>query len=128
MPSSVQHALRSTTRHLRSDLDLSSEALLGVLELAGQMKRAPSRFAERLKARYLTLLFEKPSLRTRLTFELAIKQLGGDVRGRASGPIAEREPVKDVARNLDRWTNGIVARVFSQSTIDELASVVARCR
>lgn len=120
-PSFVPHALYSTTRHLRSDLDLSSEALNGVLDLAGQMKRAPSRFAERLKARYLTLLFEKPSLRTRFTFELAIKQLGGDCVVSA-GPIGEREPVKDVARNLDRWTSGIAARVFSQSTIDELAA------
>ena len=66
------------------------------------------------------MLFEKPSLRTRLTFELAIKQLGGDAV-LSVGPIGEREPMKDVARNLDRWTNGIVARVFSQTTIDELA-------
>ena len=56
-----------------------------------------------------------------MTFELAIKQLGGDAVV-STGPIGEREPVKDVARNLDRWTNGIVARVFSQSTIDELAA------
>ena len=55
-----------------------------------------------------------------MTFELAIKQLGGDAVT-SVGPIGEREPVKDVARNLDRWTQGIVARVFSQSTIDELA-------
>ena len=70
-------------------------------------------------------MFEKPSLRTRLTFELAIKQLGGDAVNYA-GPIGEREPVKDVARNLERWTQGIVARVFAQSTIEELAQVVAR--
>jgi len=56
-----------------------------------------------------------------MTFELAIKQLGGDAIV-STGHIAEREPVKDVARNLDRWTNGIVARVFSQSTVDELAA------
>jgi ornithine carbamoyltransferase len=54
-----------------------------------------------------------------MTFELAIKQLGGDAVV-STGPIAEREPVKDVARNLDRWTHAIVARVFSQATIDEL--------
>ena len=110
-----------TTRHLTSDLDLSKDALIELLDLAAQMKRVPSRFTERLKGRYLTLLFEKPSLRTRLTFELAMKQLGGDSVTNA-GPIGEREPVKDVARNLDRWTHGIVARVFSQATIDELAA------
>jgi ornithine carbamoyltransferase len=73
-----------------------------------------------LKGQYLSLLFEKPSLRTRVTFELAIKQLGGD-SVLTTGPIGDREPLKDVARNLDRWTNGIVARTFSQETIDDLA-------
>jgi len=105
---------------LTSDLDLSVEALSYTLDLAQQIKRTPSRFAQTLAGRYLSLLFEKPSLRTRFTFELAIKQLGGD-SVMAAGPIGEREPVKDVARNLDRWTHGIVARVFSQRTIDELA-------
>lgn len=55
-----------------------------------------------------------------MTFELAIKQLGGDAVV-AVGPIGEREPLKDVARNLDRWTNAIVARTFKQETIDQLA-------
>ncbi len=107
-------------KHFASDLDLSTEALARVLDLAAQIKRTPMRFSQALAGRYLSLLFEKPSLRTRVTFELAIKQLGGDAIT-CTGPIGDREPVKDVARNLDRWTNGIVARVFSQSTIDELA-------
>jgi ornithine carbamoyltransferase len=106
--------------HFASDLDLSTEALSRTLDLATQIKRTPMRFSQALAGRYLSLLFEKPSLRTRVTFELAIKQLGGDAIT-CTGPIGDREPVKDVARNLDRWTNGIVARVFSQSTIDELA-------
>ena len=106
--------------HLLSDLDLSLDGLQHLLDLAGQMKRTPARFSKTLSGRYLSLLFEKPSLRTRLTFELAIKQLGGDAVNYA-GPIGEREPVKDVARNLERWTQGIVARVFAQSTIEELA-------
>jgi ornithine carbamoyltransferase len=108
-------------RHLASDLDLDTQSLIEVLDLAANIKRTPARFAQTLSGRYLTLLFEKPSLRTRMTFELAIKQLGGDAVVNA-GMIAEREPVKDIARNLDRWTQGIVARVFSQSTIDELAA------
>ncbi len=108
-------------KHLTSDLDLTPESLRAVLDLAHEVKRTPARFAKTLTGRYLTLLFEKPSLRTRLTFELAIKQLGGDAVA-SIGPIAEREPVKDVARNLDRWTHGIVARVFSHSTIEELAA------
>jgi ornithine carbamoyltransferase len=107
-------------KHFTSDADLSLDALRRLLDLAAHVKRTPLRYAQTLAGRYLSLLFEKPSLRTRLTFELAIKQLGGDAVNYA-GHINGREPVKDVARNLDRWTHGIVARVFSQSTIDELA-------
>src|SRR5271166_5057329 len=110
--------LKPFVKHLRSDLDLTPESLRAVLDLAHQVKRTPAKFAKALAGRYLTLLFEKPSLRTRLTFELAIKQLGGDAVA-SIGPIAEREPAKDVARNVDRWSNGIVARVFLHSTIEE---------
>jgi ornithine carbamoyltransferase len=102
------------------DLDVSQDELLALLDLTQQLKSNPSRFAKSLSGRYISLLFEKPSLRTRLTFELAAKQLGGD-SVLTVGPIGDREPLKDVARNLDRWTNAIVARVFSQNTIDDLA-------
>jgi ornithine carbamoyltransferase len=111
---------KSMTQHLTQDLDLSQDVLLRILDLAAQVKRTPQRFTQALAGRYLSLLFEKPSLRTRVTFELAIKQLGGDAVT-SVGPVGEREPVKDVARNLERWTQGIVARVFSQDTIQELA-------
>jgi ornithine carbamoyltransferase len=102
------------------DIDLTQDELLALLNLTQQVKLTPGRFSKALAGRYLSLLFEKPSLRTRLTFELAIKQLGGDAV-LSVGPIGEREPLRDVARNLDRWTNGIVARTFSQTTIDDLA-------
>jgi len=105
---------------IKGDLDLSREELFQLLDLTKSVKANPSRYARSLAGRYLTLLFEKPSLRTRLTFELAIKQLGGDAVV-STGPIGDREPLKDVARNLDRWTNGIVARVYSHQTIEELA-------
>jgi ornithine carbamoyltransferase len=110
-----------TPTRLVSDLDLSTGSIERLLDLAGRIKRTPLRYSQSLAGRYLALLFEKPSLRTRLTFELAIKQLGGDAVNYA-GHIDGREPVKDVARNLDRWTNGIVARVFSHSTIEEIAA------
>src|SRR5580704_8152154 len=102
------------------DLDIAQDELLALLDLAQQVKSSPRGFAQALAGRYITLLFEKPSLRTRFTFELAAKQLGGDAV-LSVGPIGDREPLKDVARNLDRWTNAIVARVFSQNTIDDLA-------
>jgi ornithine carbamoyltransferase len=111
---------KATAQDLTKDLDLSNEEVVSLLELAEQVKGQPARYAHSLTGRYLSLLFEKPSLRTRLTFELAIKQLGGDCVV-SIGPVADREPLKDVARNLDRWTNAIVARVFLQQTIDDLA-------
>ncbi|MEO7142180.1 MAG: ornithine carbamoyltransferase [Bryobacteraceae bacterium] len=105
---------------LTSDLDLTREELARLLDLAIEMKRTPVRYAQALAGRYLSLLFEKPSLRTRLTFELAIQQLGGGAV-LSTGPIGDREPLKDVARNLARWTDAIVARTFLQQTIEDLA-------
>jgi ornithine carbamoyltransferase len=120
IPSLAKSPPVAKARHLAHDLDFSTEALIQLLDLAAQIKRTPARFAQTLAGRYVALLFEKPSLRTRMTFELAIKQLGGDAVVNI-GPIGEREPIKDVARNLDRWVHAIVARVFSQSTVEELA-------
>jgi ornithine carbamoyltransferase len=105
---------------LRHDLDLTAEQLQVLLNLAHQVKHSRQRYASALKGRYIALLFEKPSLRTRMTFELAIKQLGGDCVTQ-SGPIGGREPLRDVARNLARWTDLLVARTFTQHTVDELA-------
>jgi ornithine carbamoyltransferase len=117
---SADSILKISAQDVTGDLDLSSDEVTSLLELAEQVKAAPARYADALSGRCLSLLFEKPSLRTRVTFEVAIKQLGGHSVF-TNGPIGEREPVKDVARNLDRWTQGIVARVFSQNTILELA-------
>lgn len=105
---------------MRKDQDISVRELRSMLDLAHDMKEHPERYAAALRGRYLALLFEKPSLRTRLTFELSIQQLGGGAVTTV-GPIGEREPVKDVARNLARWVNCIVARTFAQQTVDDLA-------
>ena len=102
------------------DLDLSVSELKAVLALSHEVKREPERFRDALPGRYISIMFEKPSLRTRLTFELAIKQLGGDCVTN-TGPISGREPLEDVARNLERWTQCIVTRTFEQGTIDALA-------
>lgn len=107
--------------HLRTDLDLTPGELVRVLNLAADVKDNPGNYRTALHGRIASLLFEKPSLRTRLTFEVAMKTLGGDSIS-SIGPISTREPVKDVARNLDRWTQIIVARTFAQQTIDDLAA------
>src|SRR5512142_1504261 len=111
---------KTASPDLLRDLDLTGDELLYLLDLAAEVKRSPRDYAHALDGKSIALLFEKPSLRTRLTFELAIKQLGGDSLA-MDGPIGVREPLKDIARNLDRWVNGIVARVFSHATIEGLA-------
>jgi len=117
MPNQI---VKTHASDLLQDLDLTDDELLYLLDLAAEVKQAPGDFAQALAGKSIALLFEKPSLRTRLTFELAIKQLGGDAVF-VDGPIGVREPLKDVARNLDRWVNGIVARVFLHSTVEDLA-------
>jgi ornithine carbamoyltransferase len=111
---------KTSAPDLLRDLDLTGDELEYLLDLAGDVKRFPANYDRALAGKSIALLFEKPSLRTRITFELAIKQLGGNSVF-TEGPIGGREPLKDVARNLDRWVNGIAARVFSQDTVEELA-------
>jgi ornithine carbamoyltransferase len=106
--------------HVCNDLDLNDAALVRVLDLAAQMKRTPQKFAKAMAGKYLALLFEKPSLRTAVAFELAMKQMGGD-SVMAGGTLGQREPVKDMARILGRWVHVMAARVFAQSTVEELA-------
>ena len=115
-----QPASHAGLADFRTDFDASTEQLAQLLDFTQQVKQSRQRYASALKGRAIALLFEKPSLRTRMTFELAIKQLGGDAVAQ-TGLIGDREPLKDIARNLDRWTDAIVARTFSQKTVDDLA-------
>jgi ornithine carbamoyltransferase len=64
--------------NLVRDLDLTDDQVLDLFDLAAKVKRTPAKYGRALSGKHLSLLFEKPSLRTRLTFELAIRQLGGD--------------------------------------------------
>ena len=112
--------VKAAASDLLQDLDLTDDELRRVLALAAEVKRTPRDYGQALAGRSIALLFEKPSLRTRMTFELAIQQLGGAALF-TEAPIGVREPLKDVARNFDRWVNALVARVFLQSTIEGLA-------
>ena len=111
-----------------SILDLSSIELDRLMRIAGQMKanrrlgpQAPS--ASALAGLHVALLFEKPSLRTRSTFEIAIRELGGDAL-HLPGELAEgtREPLEDVAKNLERWFRALVIRTFAQEKAARLAA------
>ena len=109
-----------------SILNLSAVDLDRLLAIAGQMKtdrRLGRPSAHALAGLHVALLFEKPSLRTRSTFEIAVRELGGDVlmlpKEFADGT---REPLKDVARNLERWVRGLVIRTFGQEKAATLAA------
>lgn len=109
--------------HVLIDTDLSSDETRQVLELGLAVKKSPRDFGDVLRGKYGALLFEKPSLRTRVTFELGMKQLGGDAvfQDHKGDRIGEREPARDMARNLDRWFDVVIARTYSQDTLDDLA-------
>jgi ornithine carbamoyltransferase len=112
----------------RDFLDLSSLSageVRGLLQLAIRLKAELKNGMEHpyLRGRTLAMIFQKPSLRTRLTFETGMAQLGGHAIYLAPDDIGigERESVKDVARNLSRWVDLIMIRTFSHATCAELA-------
>lgn len=115
-----ENSLRGKDILAISELDQKQLAL--ILSTAALLKEQIDDEAQVLlcKGQTLAMLFEKPSLRTRVTFEVGMKQLGGHAIF-LEGPLGLREPVSDVAKNLDRWVDGIMARTFAQNTIIELA-------
>lgn len=113
-------------RDFLSVTDLQREEVEMLFQWAGEYKAdtISEELREPLINRAAALLFEKPSLRTRATFELAIKQLGGHpiVLTQAEVGIGTREAVKDIALNLERWVELIVARVYRHQTLVEMAN------
>src|SRR4051794_9414677 len=115
-----------------SVLDFDAADLERCLDLAARVKtdrplgsQAPT--AGALDGRHVALLFDKPSLRTRTTFEIAIRELGGHVVSlQPDVALGRREPVADVARNLERWVDAVVIRTFSQQVLQEFAQSAKR--
>jgi ornithine carbamoyltransferase len=112
--------------------DMRPQELTACLDLAARLKQerhlglaAPT--ASALAGRHLALLFEKPSLRTRSTFIIAIRELGGEViEAEPDAAFGVREKPADVARNLERWVAGAIYRTFAQSRIREFADATSR--
>ncbi len=102
--------------------DTSPQQMQDLLDLALHVKRAPSDFRNTLQGKSLVALFEKPSLRTRVSFDIGIQKLGGHLvyLDAQANNLAGREDTKDMALNLSCWADGIIARVFSHSTLEEL--------
>src|SRR5262245_42606627 len=101
---------------------LRTRELLSLLALSRDL-RSKSFLAQSLSGKSVAMIFEKPSLRTRVTFEVAIRQLGGwpVMLGSAESRLGEREPIQDLARNLSCWVEAIVARVFKHEDLENLA-------
>jgi ornithine carbamoyltransferase len=108
---------------LISTRDLGPAGVEAVLNLAGIMKARPADFRKALSGRQMVMFFEKPSLRTRLTFEAGMAGLGGTAMfvDQTHERLDARETLSDVAHNLERWVDLIVLRTFSQQTIDGMA-------
>lgn len=121
MPKSTR---RLHSKDLTRILDLSPGEVLPLLDQARLLKSDYTPYRDLFQQRSIVLLFEKPSLRTRVTFEIGFAKFGGTAvyLDHQSSPIGLRETIADYGRNLERWCDCIVARVMHQSTIEGLAA------
>lgn len=104
--------------------DLTKAEAEEILLLADKIKKNPGRFSQSLKAKNFVLIFEKPSLRTKLSFELGLKQMSANVVSFMGSEISlgRREEVKDIARTVSSYAEGVIIRTFSHRTILEFAA------
>lgn len=111
------------SRDLVSTRDLTPSEVAAILDLAGVMKARPADFRASLAGKQMAMFFEKPSLRTRLTFEAGMASLGGTTFfvDQRHERLDARESLSDIAHNLERWVHAIVLRTFSQETIRGMA-------
>jgi ornithine carbamoyltransferase len=103
--------------------DLSTQEILDMLDLAGQIKADSAAYSAALKGKSIGLIFQKPSNRTRVSFEIGMFQMGGHsiYLGSSEIGMGGRESVKDVACVLSRYLSGIVARTYTHEVVEELA-------
>jgi ornithine carbamoyltransferase len=104
--------------------DWTTEELLGILASARSMKADRLKFGKALAGKALVMIFEKPSLRTRVSFDVGIHQLGGFSVYLAPTEISlgKRESIRDVAKNLERMVQGIMIRTFEHKHVEEMAA------
>jgi ornithine carbamoyltransferase len=123
-PDILAAATRMAGEDLCSIADLSSAEVRALVKLGREVKRDPRAYRHALDAKQMILMFEKASLRTRLSFETAINTAGGNAIfvDQTGSPLGERESVADVARNVERWIDVIVLRTYAHDTITEMAA------
>jgi ornithine carbamoyltransferase len=113
----------SVSNDLLTGTEWNPAQLREFFQLSADIKSRPERYRTALSGKFLALIFEKPSLRTRVTFEVGVASLGGTAvfLDHTLTHLGERECVRDIAKNLERWVHGIVARVFAQESLEEFA-------
>ncbi|PIQ84839.1 MAG: ornithine carbamoyltransferase [Candidatus Omnitrophica bacterium CG11_big_fil_rev_8_21_14_0_20_63_9] len=116
------------TRHFLTMTDLSVAELRSLLHRAAELKQRPAAAKPVLAGRTVALVFQKPSMRTRVAFEVAVLRLGGAAiyLGQDDIQLGQREPIQDVARVLSRYVDGIVVRTFGHADVEAFARY-ARC-
>jgi ornithine carbamoyltransferase len=121
--SPIPGVAKPAMRDLVSTRDLSSAEVRSILDLAAVVKVRPADFRKTLDGKQLVMFFEKPSLRTRLTFEAGMSSLGGTAffMDQTGGRIDARESLHDIAHNVERWVDVIVLRTFAHSTVEDMA-------
>lgn len=115
------HAL--TTKDLLTVAELSADEVGALFRTAAAFKKNPREFSTALAGKAVVMLFEKPSLRTRVSFEIGIARLGGHALyfDHSKERIGERESVYDYAKNLERWCDAVVARTYSHEVLEQMA-------
>ena len=110
-------------KHLLSLKDYSKQEILDFISLAEKIKRKPKKFSKRLKGKTLLMLFAKPSLRTHLSFDIAMYQLGGHAifYDLSHSVLGEKESIKDFSKVTSRYVNVIMARLYEHKDLEELA-------
>jgi ornithine carbamoyltransferase len=123
-PDILAAAARLAGEDLCSVADLSSGEVRAILKLGREVKRHPGDYHHALDSKQMVLMFEKASLRTRLSFEAGINTMGGNAIffDQTNSPLGERESIADVARNVERWVDVIVLRTYAHDTITEMAA------
>lgn len=103
--------------------DLTLYEFNQILDMTEEIKKNPQRFQKKMKNKILAMIFEKPSLRTRMTFEVGMLDLGGEAIYLSPSDIqlGKRENVSDVGKNLERWVDGIMIRTFDHQNVIKLA-------